>query len=246
MIFLRSLTFNVCYLIWCLLYFTPCLLLMVFPQRFMLVAGHYWAIVVFWLLKVICGTTYEIRGVENRPKDQGFLLVSKHQSAWETIALMAFNTNPCFILKKELLRIPMFGWYLWKGGVVAIDRKAGTKALRQMIKESQKPLSDKRPIIIFPEGTRATPGQEPSYQTGIAALYTGLGVTVSPVALNSGLFWGRDAFVKKPGKIIMEYLPPIPPGLDRKAFMKRMQDTIEEASNRLMDEARQAEAKENG
>ncbi|KLN62663.1 hypothetical protein WH96_02410 [Kiloniella spongiae] len=239
MIFLRSLTFNICYLIWCAIFFTPCLILMVFPQRFMLQAGHYWALVIFWLLKVICGTTYEIRGQENIPKEGGFLLVSKHQSAWETIALMAFSDNPCFILKRELLMIPFFGWYLWKGGVVAINRKAGIKALRQMIKEAKEPLDNGRPVIIFPEGTRATPHQEPNYQTGIIALYSGLNVPVCPAAVNSGLFWGKDAFVKKPGNIVLEYLPVIPAGLNKKVFMKTMQDTIENASNRLMNEAEQ-------
>ncbi len=237
MIFLRSLTFNICFFLWCVIYFIPCLVLMVFPQRYMLIAGHYWAVDIFWMLKVICGTTYEIRGTENLPKNEGFLLVSKHQSAWETIALMAFLDNPCFILKKELLMIPFFGWYLWKGGVVAINRKAGTKALRQMIKETKEPLDKGRPVVIFPEGTRSSPRQEPSYQTGIVALYNGLNVSVCPAALNSGMFWGKDAFVKKPGNIVLEYLPVIPAGVNKKTFMKTLQDTIEDASNRLMDEA---------
>ncbi|MEH6629920.1 MAG: lysophospholipid acyltransferase family protein [Halopseudomonas aestusnigri] len=244
MIFTRSLIFNIFYLIWCAIFFTPCLLLMVFPQRYMLIAGHYWAVVIFWLLKIICGTTYEIRGQENLPKDGKYLLVSKHQSAWETIALMAFLDNPCIILKKQLLRIPFFGWYLWKSGVVAIDRNAGTKALRQMITESKAALEKGRPIVIFPEGTRATPGQTPEYQTGIAALYGGLGAPVCPAALNSGVFWGKDSFVKKPGTIVLEYLPVIPSGLKPRVFMKTVQDTIEDASNRLMEEAKEAGGKE--
>jgi 1-acyl-sn-glycerol-3-phosphate acyltransferase len=137
------------------------------------------------------------------------------------------------VLKRELLHIPMFGWYMRKVGMIAVDRSRGASALKQMVREAQATFAAGRSIAIFPEGTRTAPGEHKPYQPGVAALYTQLGVPVVPIALNSGLFWGRKAFLKKPGTITLQILPAIPPGLDRKTFMKRLESSIEDASKAL-------------
>ena len=143
------------------------------------------------------------------------------------------------MLKKELLSIPLFGWFLKRAGMIAVDRKGGASALRSMARQATETLESGRSILIFPEGTRVAPGQTRPYQPGVAALYTQQKVPVVPVALNSGLFWGRRAFFKKPGTIVVQILPPIPPGLDRKAFMRDLESRIEPASAALAGGERQ-------
>jgi len=190
-----------------------------------------------WFLKVITGLSWEVRGLENIP-DVPCIFACKHQSAWETAVFYKLVADPAFILKKELLSIPFFGWYLNRSGAIAIDRKAGASALKGMIKDAQERLERGQHIVIFPEGTRSAPGKPGTYHPGVAALYKGLDAPLVPVALNSGLFWQRRSFLKRPGKITIEILPAMEPGLDRKDFMRELQNKIETASNALADEAR--------
>ena len=147
--------------------------------------------------------------------------------------------DPAYILKRELLWIPFFGWYLGKSGVVAIDRSAGTKALKAMVKGAETAVAEGRPVVIFPEGTRAAPGDKLPYHSGVAMLYGALKLPVVPIALNSGLFWRRRGFAKKAGTLTLEALPAIAPGMDRKAFMALLESRIEAASDRLVAEARE-------
>jgi 1-acyl-sn-glycerol-3-phosphate acyltransferase len=154
------------------------------------------------------------------------------------LALVVVLRDPVFILKKELLAIPFFGWYARRAGMIGVDRKGGAAALKRMMADARAARDAGRPLVIFPEGTRTAPGAAARYQTGIAALYQMLNVPVVPVALNSGLFWARRAFVKQPGTITLEMLPPIAPGLPRDPFMRRLQDEIEGASKRLAAAAR--------
>ena len=161
------------------------------------------------------------------------IYAAKHQSAWETLFLSRYLGFPAFVLKQELLSIPLFGWFLKKSGMIAVDRKGGASALRAMARQATETLESGRSILIFPEGTRVPPGQTRPYQPGVAALYTQQKVPLVPVALNSGLFWGRRAFIKKSGTIVVEILPPIPPGLDRKAVMKELENRIETAAKAL-------------
>lgn len=212
----------------------PC---MVLPRRVSQWGLKMWGAVMMWFLKVIAGLSWEVKGLENLP-DEPCIFACKHQSAWETGIFHQLVPDPAYILKKELLSIPFFGWYLGRGGAVAIDRKAGASALKLMIKGTQDRLARGQHVVIFPEGTRAAPGKAGTYHPGVAALYKGVDAPVVPVALNSGLFWQRRSFLKRPGKITMEILPAIAPGQDRKAFMAELKSTIEDASNRLADEAR--------
>jgi 1-acyl-sn-glycerol-3-phosphate acyltransferase len=236
-IVLRAVAFNVAFWMLTAILAVAYLPLLAFPPYATIAGANTWIRAILWLLRVTVGLDYRVVGAANRPTGP-VLIASKHQSAWETLALVVVLRDPVFILKKELLAIPFFGWYAHRAGMIGIDRKGGAAALKQMMADARAARDAGRPIVIFPEGTRTAPGAVPRYQTGIAALYQMLNVPVVPVALNSGLFWGRRAFVKQPGTITLEMLPPIAPGLPREAFMHRLQDVIEGASTRLAEGAR--------
>jgi 1-acyl-sn-glycerol-3-phosphate acyltransferase len=151
---------------------------------------------------------------------------------WDTLALYLVLNQPAIVLKRELLRIPFYGWFLAKAAAIAIDRGAGASALRKMSNAARRVLDDGRPILIFPEGTRKKPGAMPDYKPGVAGLYALLGVDCVPVALNSGVYW--TGFLKRPGTIVLEFLEPIGPGLKRDAFMAQLQKRIETATAALL------------
>jgi len=198
-----------------------------------------WAYSHLWLQNLICGSTYDFRGLENLSPDTSQFVASKHQSAWETYTMILFFSDPGYILKRELMYVPFFGWYMAKMKVVPVDRGKRAVALASMAKNSAAHMAERsRQIIIYPEGTRTRPGKEPHYKYGLTYLYDTLDVPVQPVALNSGLYWGRNAFTVYPGTIVLEFLKPIPPGLQKDKFAKKLQSDIEEASNRLIAEAR--------
>jgi 1-acyl-sn-glycerol-3-phosphate acyltransferase len=230
---LRSLLFNLCYLLWSVFMQVICLPLLLAPASWVWKAGHLWIDGTLLLLRLICGLGHRERGLEHLPKGPA-IVAAKHQSAWETLFLSRRLGQPAFILKRELLSIPLFGWFIRKVGMIAVDRAGKAAALKQMVKDANRAFGEGRQIIIFPEGTRVAPGEHRPYQPGIAALYGQLNVPVVPVALNSGLYWGRKAWVKKPGTIAIEYLPAIPPGLDRKAFMAELEQRLEPAAKKLL------------
>ncbi len=188
-----------------------------------------------FLLRVICGTRDAFSGLENIPPGP-LLIAAKHQSAWETFALLPLFDDPAFILKQELMRIPVFGWIAAKLRMIPVDRSAGRAALKEMTRVARAELAAGRQVLIFPEGTRRPPGAAPAYKAGVSSLYTQLGVPCLPVALNSGLYWPRRAMIRRPGTIRVEILPAIPPGLRREAFMARLEADIETASARLLAE----------
>lgn len=190
-----------------------------------------------WLLKSIVGTRLEVRGQHHLP-ETGCLVVAKHQSAWDTFALVPLFRDPAIVLKDELKYIPVYGWFCVKFQHILVKRDRAAAALKQMITDARDRLKEDREIVIFPEGTRQAPDAPPAYKPGYVALYEGLGVTCVPVALNSGVFWPRRTWLRLPGTIVVEFLEPIPPGLPRKAFKQRLETAIEEASARLLDEAR--------
>ncbi|MGF1609404.1 MAG: lysophospholipid acyltransferase family protein [Kiloniellales bacterium] len=233
---LRSLLFNGLFFTWSSLMHLVSLPALLLPRRVTLVAGAFWVRVVLWLLAVVCGLRYEVRGREHLPEGP-CIIASKHQSAWDTLIWSQLLDDPSYVLKRELVWVPLFGWFLAKSGVVAVDRSGGATALRRLVRDAQAKLEQGRPLVIFPEGTRTPPGSRRPYHPGVAALYVQLGVPVVPVALNSGLYWGRRSFHKRPGRIVLEFLPPIPPGLSRRAFLDELHERIESASDRLCREA---------
>lgn len=192
-----------------------------------------WARGASWLLAAICGLGHRVVGAERLPPGPAILAI-KHQSAWETIALLHIAPPWAGVLKHELLLIPIYGWYLRRIGMIPIDRAGGASAVKDLMRRARQALAAGRWIVIMPEGTRTPPGRAGRYHPGIAALYGHLGVPVVPVALNSGLFWGRRSLAKRPGTVTLEFLDPIAPGLDRADFMATLQERIETASNRLI------------
>jgi 1-acyl-sn-glycerol-3-phosphate acyltransferase len=194
--------------------------------------------VTVWLMRVICHTKMEVRGQEKLLPGP-VLVAAKHQATWDTFALIPLMRDPAFVHKAELLSIPLYGRFCRKFELIPVQRETGAAALRNMAREARVRADQGREILIFPEGTRQTPGAPPSYKPGIAFLYQDLKLPVCPLALNSGAFWPRRSFLRYPGTIVAEFLDPIPAGLSRQEFMARLEETIEGASNRLLAEARQ-------
>ncbi len=230
--FLRSAAFNVAFFAWTTLYSVAFMPALVMPRRAVLLVIRGWAGGVAWLLEHIVGLTSATRGVEHVP-DGAAVVASKHQSAWDTIMFPRLLPDPVYVLKREIFYIPVFGWYAWRAGSIVVDRKGGAKALKRMIGDARAALAEGRQVVVFPEGTRVAPGRRRPYQPGIAAFYAQLGAPVVPVALNSGLFWGRRSFVKRPGRVVVQFLPPILPGLDRERFMAELEERIETACGAL-------------
>lgn len=229
---LRAALFNVAFFIMTLTLSVLYLPLLLAPPLWMMAAARAWIRTMQWLLRVVVGLDHRVVGAANLPSGP-VLIAAKHQSAWETFAFNVLLADPVFVIKRELFWIPFYGWFARHAGMIGIDRKGRASALKKMIADARAALNARRPIIIFPEGTRTAPGTTPKYQAGIAALYQALGVPVVPIALNSGLYWGRRAFLKQPGTITVEMLPPIPPGLPRDEFMRRLETSIEDATRRL-------------
>jgi len=213
---------------------TLCLLavpLLLGPRRGAGYLGAFWSRLVFWGLRVFAGTRYEVRGP--RPPN-GVLIAIKHMSMWDTCAIYTLLDDPAIVLKRGLLLIPFYGWYLWKAGMIPIAREGGASTLRAMVAAAKAELARGRSIVIFPEGTRKKPDAPTDYKPGVAGLYGQLGLPCVPVALNSGVFW--TGFVKYPGTIVIEFLAPIPAGLPRREFMPRLEAEIEAATRKLVAE----------
>ena len=236
MLFIRSLLFNVAFYLWTSLMFLLSLPALLLPVGAVWGLGRVWVCGTVLLLRIFVGLSHEVRGLAHRLPGAALYAV-KHQSAWDTLIFALLLDRPAIVLKKELLNLPLFGWYMRKCRMIPVDRKGRATALKQMAADAKDRASSGRPILIFPEGTRVMPGQRRPYQPGAAALYGALGLPVVPVALNSGLFWGRRSFHKLPGRIVVEFLPPIAPGLDRRVFMAELEAAIETAADRLASSA---------
>jgi 1-acyl-sn-glycerol-3-phosphate acyltransferase len=232
MLFARALAFNLAFIAWTTLVAVGCLPALLLPREATYTVSRLWARGVLALLAVLVGLRHEVRGAERVP-DGPVIFAVKHQSAWETIAFALLIPRFAGVYKRELLRIPIYGWYMWRAAMIPIDRSAGAVALRKMLRRARAAVAEGRPIVVMPEGTRVAPGAQRPYHSGVAALYLDLGLPVVPVALNSGYFWARRAFIKRPGTIVFEYLEPIAPGLDRGAFMALLQQRIEAAAAAL-------------
>jgi 1-acyl-sn-glycerol-3-phosphate acyltransferase len=236
----RSLLFNFLFYVTTTLYVVLGSPLLFAPRRWAMAALANHARFELWLLKTIVGIKLDVRGREKLP-DGPCIVAAKHQSAWETFALIPLFRDPAYLMKRELFWIPFHGWFSHKFEMIPVDRDKGPAALRRMLREAKKRIADGREIIIFPEGTRRAPGAPPDYKTGIVLLYEALGVPCVPLALNSGLFWPRRSLERRHGTIVVEFLDPIPPGLPKDEFIKRLVDAVETASARLLAEARAEE-----
>ncbi len=236
-LFARSLAFNLALWLWTLVMVIAALPLLAARRERMIALGRLWQRGVQALLGRLAGLTYEVRGGDLMPATPA-IFAFKHQSAWETLVLNLLFADLAIVLKQELTLIPLFGWYLRRAGMIRIDRTGGARALRRLVDDGRAALARGSSIVIFPEGTRAPVGERNPYHPGVAALYRQLDCPVVPVALNSGLFWRRRSFIKRPGRIVVEFLPPIAPGLERKTFMAELEQRLESATGRLIAEAR--------
>jgi 1-acyl-sn-glycerol-3-phosphate acyltransferase len=230
---IRSYAFSLLALLWtvglCILY----LPLLAAPRHVHAAGVRFWARGLLVLLAAVCGLRHRVEGRENVPRHAA-IIAAKHQSAWETIALGAILDRPLFILKKELLSVPLIGWHFRKAGNIPVDRAMGAKALRGMVPAAQAAIAAGHQVIVFPEGTRVGLGESHPYQPGIAALYARIEAPVIPVALDAGRFWPRRSAIKRPGTITLSFLPAMPKGLDRRAFMTELEARLEGETRRLL------------
>jgi 1-acyl-sn-glycerol-3-phosphate acyltransferase len=233
-LWLRSFAFNVGWYLGSTFIAIVGIPLLLAPRRWVVAWARLWIMYVLWWLRVTVGLTHRIIGAENLPAGAA-IMACKHQSSWETLSFTLLFGDIAIVLKRELLFIPVVGWAMARAGNIAVARGDGASALRGLVKQAKAAITEGRSIVIFPEGTRVAPGDQKPYQVGVAALYRQLGVPVVPMALNSGLFWGRRKWVKRPGTITLEILPPIEPGLSREAFMETLRDRIEQATARLVE-----------
>ena len=238
MLHIRSLAFNLAFyaslvvqmIVWSPLYFLS-------PRHKAWFVPKFWSRTSLWLYKVLAGTRSDIAGMENLPQGS-FILAPKHQSFWDAIAFFPYLDDPLYILKRELTWIPFFGWYILKMRMIPVDRGSRSKALRAVVAATKAELArNPRQLIIYPEGTRRAPGDEPAYKYGIVEIYAQLGLPVVPVAHVAGLYWPRRKFLRYPGTIRARFLPPIPPGLGKDEFMRRLIAETEAACDELLLEA---------
>jgi len=234
----RSIVFNVLFYVNIIVRMIIALPAIVLPYSVMLAVLRSYARSSLWLLRAVCGIKVEWRGREKIPSG-ACLVACKHQSLWETFALYVILDDPTFVLKRELMWLPLFGWLARKSGMIPIDRGGRTTALARMVARARGEIARSRQIVVFPEGTRLAPDAEPRYMPGIAYLYSETDLACVPVALNSGLFWPRRSWLRYPGTVLVEVLDPIAPGLDRRAFLARVQNVLEEATARLVAEGRE-------
>lgn len=241
MIVVRSLFYAVAFYLTTAAMLVGGIWLLIAPRSWAMAALKLHGRICIWLLKIVCGTRLEVRGRERLPSG-ACLVVAKHQSAWDTFALVPLFSDPAIVLKDELKWIPFYGWFCVKFEHVLVRRDRAAAALKQMVGDGKARVAAGREVLIFPEGTRRAPGDEPDYKPGYVALYEGLGVPCVPLALNSGLYWPRRSFMRYPGTILVELLEPIAPGLSRSQFRQQIESRIEAASNALI---READASEN-
>jgi 1-acyl-sn-glycerol-3-phosphate acyltransferase len=239
MIYLRSALFNVVFYLNLSLFLVLGTPFFFTPRKWSIRALQFWARSSLFWLRVIAGINMEVRGIANIPRG-ACLLAGKHQSFWETFAILPLLDDPAMVLKKELTLIPLFGWFIYKFGMIPIERSAGIKALRALIARSEHAVMVGRQVVIMPEGTRRAPDDPPDYKPGAAALYGSLSVVCVPFALNSGLFWPRRQFLRWPGTIVISFLPAVPPGLSHKEFQFFLEEAVETETSQLLLEGRRS------
>lgn len=232
MILVRSLLFVIVFYLWSAVLAIGCLPVLLCPRRWTLAVFKFWTRGIFVQLR-ICRVRVELRGREHMPSGRA-IVASKHQCMFDVFAQFAWLDDSCFVMRKELMRIPFFNLYAWKAGMVVVDREGGAKALRDMLAQARDRLKEARPLVIFPEAHRGEPGVAGDYHPGVAGLSRDLELPTCPVATNSGVHWPAHGFLRKPGTIVFEYLPPIPTGLKRAEYMRRLEADIETASNALL------------
>ena len=201
--------------------------LMLFGEKAARIAPNIWVPSNLLMLRLLTGVTHKIEGAENIPKD-GAVIAANHQSMWETLALWSILPYPVAVLKQELKELPVFGWWARVVGNIAVDRKGGARALRAMREEARDKIAAGAQVFVFPEGTRARPGEKARLMPGAAGVYLAANAPCVPVAHDSGRFWLHPGIRKEPGVITIRFLAPIEPGLDRRKFMTVLEERLTE------------------
>ena len=235
MIVLRSLLFVVLFYLWSIVLTVGLSPLLLGPRAWVIAAMRFWARGFMAMLGPVCGVRIEVRGREHLAAGAA-LVAAKHQCMLDALGAMAIFDDACFVTKKELFLIPLFGWWSARAGMIAVDRSGQAKALRKMVTDARERMRDARQLIVFPEGHRVAPGETGTYRPGVAALYRELGLPCTPMATNSGAHWPAHGFIRRPGVIVYEFLEPIAAGEHRASFMRTLEDRIETASLRLLAE----------
>ncbi|HEY5008700.1 MAG TPA: lysophospholipid acyltransferase family protein [Caulobacteraceae bacterium] len=237
MILVRSLAFAFAFYLWSLVAAIVMLPVLIGPRRYAQGSLKVWGAVVTWLLQIICGVPVEVRGREHAPVGAA-LVAAKHQCMFDIFGTFNLLPDASYVLRQELMRIPIFNWWAWKTRMIVIDREGGAKTLRKLLADSRQRIDEApdRQIFIFPEGTRGAPGVPGDYQPGVAFLYRELDLPCVPIALNSGVHWPAHGIIRRPGTIVFQFLEPIPPGLKRAVFMQELESRLEAASNALVAE----------
>ncbi len=235
MILLRSLLFAVIFYGWSVVMAIAITPLLLAPRRWMMEAMRLWARSAVALLSLVCGVRVEFRGREHLPAGAS-LVAAKHQGMFDTIAPFVLFPDAAYVMKRELMMIPFYGWFCARVGMIVVDRAAHARALRKLLGDAAGRVASGRPIVIFPEGHRTPPGTRPPYKPGVAALYRELAFPCVPMATNSGVHWPAHGFMRPPGRIVYEFLAPIAAGLPRREFMHILEERLETASRRLLAE----------
>ena len=213
-------------------------LYLIFPMPLKIKYSVYGIKVILFMCKIIDKIDYEVQGYENLPDDSPYIIASEHQSPLETLILFITFKNPTYILKRELMYLPIFGIYLMLLKMIFINRKHKIQAIKHILNETKLHVKEERTVIIFPQGSRTLPGKKITIKPGITAIYNQLSIPIVPVAVNTGLFWPTSllSLKKKRGKAIIKILPPIYPGLNKQDFENELETRISTASNLLMQE----------
>ncbi len=230
---IRSILFLICFYLFTAVTFVAMLPLLVLPRKIEYIFLSFWTKGVQWLLKFFCNIKIQVKGLKNLPKENGYIVAAKHQSAMETALFHSLVPNVFYVFKKELLWMPIANLHALKTGCIPIDRSSGTKAMRAMLEKTKKHLSEGLNLIIFPEGTRVAPDAPTKCAPGIAFLYANCNVPVIPVALNTGYCWGKNKTLKKSGTITISFLPPIQPGLEKRQFLQRLETELDAEQKKL-------------
>ena len=235
MIVFRSLIFALAFYAWSILIGLAMVPLLLAPRGWMMAAMRFWGLGVLTMMRPICGIRVEFRGIGNLANGAA-LIAAKHQCMFDTMGPFTRFDDACYVMKKELTRIPFYGWYCAKVGMIVVDREGRSKALRKLLTDGKAVLAAGRQLVIYPEGTRVAPGETGDYHPGIAALYRAEGLPCVPLATNSGVHWPAHGFLRRPGTIVYEFLEPIPAGLPRANFMQVLEERLEAASRALLSE----------
>lgn len=228
----RSILFEILFYLFTIIYMTSlCIPMLILPRICCAILCRFWSRGVLFLMKVILKLSYVENNkinLDNAVKNGPVIIACKHQSAWETFFCLLMTDNFVIVLKKDLMRIPIYGSYLWKLNSIAIDRTQGIKSLKKLLADCKKAVTNGRSILIFPEGSRIPYGEKGTYHPGITAIYKELKIPVVPIGVNSGKFWPRKAKVKKSGCVMVNYGEPIPDSLSKEEFKQRLESGIEE------------------